>query len=342
MSDVRVAVVGAGILGSRYARVFHEMNNVQLVGVVDPVLEKATSVGELHGAASFGNLDELLREVECDAVAVATPDHLHFRPVMTALEHGKHVLVEKPLATDLHEARTMVEEAKRRGLTLNVNYSQRWVPEYRWIRDQIDNGVIGRPAMVLSSKQDTIFVPTRMIGWAAESSPIFFMSSHDLDLVAWFVGSRAARASAHQHRGVLEARGVAAPDGIDALVTYESGVSASYHSSWIHPNSYPHIVTDRMTIIGERGMIHFESQGRRVECYAEGGGQTITFTGPQTANEVDGRIQGAFTRSLEEFLRSIATGTESSTSAGNTLHVTATQVAIMEALTRAETVDVTL
>ena len=235
----------------------------------------------------------------------------------------------------------MVEEAKRRGLRLNVNYSQRWVPEYMWIKDQIDRGVIGRPTMVLSSKQDTIFVPTRMISWAAGTSPIFFMSSHDLDLVAWFVGSRAARASAHEHRGVLEAKGIAAPDGIDALVTYESGVTASYHSSWIHPNSYPHIVTDRMTIIGDRGMIHFESRGRQVECYAEAGGQTVTFSGPQTANEVDGRIQGAFPRSLGEFLRSISTGEESSTSAARTLHVTATQVAIEEAIARAEAVEIT-
>lgn len=340
MSHVRVAVVGAGILGSRYARVFHEMGGFELVGVVDPVLEKAAAVGDLYTAPSFTSSEHLLSEVQCDAVAVATPDHVHFQPVMAALESGKHVLVEKPLATDLQEARTMVEEAERRGLVFNVNYSQRWVPEYVWIKDQIDRGVIGRPAMVLSSKQDTIHVPTRMIAWAAGTSPIFFMSSHDLDLIAWFVGSRAASASAHAYRGVLEARGIDAPDGIDALVTYDSGVAANYHSSWIHPNSYPHIVTDRMTIIGERGMIHFESQGRRVECYAEAGGQTVSFSGPQTANEVDGRIQGAFTRSLEEFLRSITSGGDSSTSAANTLHVTATQVAIMEAITRDETVHV--
>ena len=341
MSDVRVAVVGAGILGSRYARVFHEMRGFELVGVVDPVLEKAAAIGDLYTAPSFASSEHLLSEMECDAVAIATPDHVHFQPVMAALESGKHVLVEKPLATDLQEARSMVEEAERRGLTFNVNYSQRWVPEYVWIKDQIDRGVIGRPTMVLSSKQDTIHVPTRMIGWAAGTSPIFFMSSHDLDLIAWFVGSRAARASAHEYRGVLEARGIDAPDGINALVTYDSGVAANYHSSWIHPNSYPHIVTDRMTIIGERGMIHFESQDRRVECYAEAGGQLVNFSGPQTANEVDGRIQGAFTRSLEEFLRSITTGEESSTSAGKTLHVTATQAAIMEGITRDETVQVT-
>ena len=332
MSDVRAVVVGAGILGSRYARVFFEMDGISLVGIVDPTLEKAVSVGEPYNAPGFDTFEQLLHEVEFDAAAVATPDHLHFQPVMTALECGKHVVVEKPFATDLGEARTMIEEAARRKLTLKVNYSQRWVPEYMWIKDQIDRGVIGRPTMVLSSKQDTIVVPTQMIRWAAETSPIFFMSSHDLDLVAWFIGSRASRASAHDHWGVLEAHGIDAHDGVDALVTYESGVVANFHSSWIHPNSFPHLVTDRMIIIGERGIIRFESEERQVECYAAAGGQTVVFSGPQTANEVQGRIQGAFTRSLHDFLHCVTTREESSTSANQTLHVTATQVAILQAL----------
>jgi predicted dehydrogenase len=170
-----------------------------------------------------------------------------------------------------------------------------------------------------------------MIRWAAETSPIYFMSSHDLDLVAWFLGSQAVRVSAHEHRGVLESRGIPVHDGVDALVTYESGVVASFHSSWIHPDTFPHVVTDRMTVIGEHGMIRFGSEGRRVECYAAMGGQTIVFTGPQTANEVEGRIQGAFTRSMHDFLHCVTVGEESSTSASRTLHVTATQAAILQA-----------
>ncbi len=69
-----------------------------------------------------------------------------------------------------------------------VNFSQRFVPEYAWIKRAIDDGAIGAPRMVITQKFDRIHVPTRMIGWAADTAPIWFMSSHDLDLIHWYLG----------------------------------------------------------------------------------------------------------------------------------------------------------
>ncbi|HET9985621.1 MAG TPA: Gfo/Idh/MocA family oxidoreductase [Longimicrobiales bacterium] len=340
MSKVRVAVVGAGILGRRHARVFHEIEGARLVAVADPSLEKATAAAEPAGALAFEDLGRLLEAVECDVVAIATPDHLHATPVLAALAAGKHVLVEKPLATTLAEARAMVDEAARRGLVLQVNYSQRGVPEYAWMKEQIDAGAIGRPALVQSSKQDTVFVPTRMIRWAAATSPIFFMSSHDIDLVTWFVGGRARRVRAVERRGTLEALGVAAADGVDALVEYDTGAVASFHSSWILPNSYPSITVDRMIVAGETGVLHFESRGRQVECYGASGGRSVTFSGPQTATELDGRLEGAFRASLLGFLDAVRGGTEPATSGARTLHVVEIQAAILESAARGVAVEI--
>lgn len=88
------------------------------------------------------------------------------------------------------------------------------------------------------------------------------MSSHDLDLVSWFLNSRVTRVITHERRGVLEGLSINVHDGVDALITYQTGAVDNFHSSWIHPNSYPHITTDRMTVIGEDGLIHFESRDR--------------------------------------------------------------------------------
>ena len=329
MNEIRVAVVGAGILGKRHARVFGEIEGARLVAVADHTLERARAAA--GGAGAFTSLEELLGSVECDAVAVATPDHQHRDPVSAALLAGKHVLVEKPLATSVADARAMIELAHVRGLTLQVNYSQRWVPEYAWIKQQIASGAIGRPRFVQSSKQDTSYVPTRMISWAAHTSPIWFMSSHDIDLISWFLDDRATSVTAHEARGVLEALGINTHDGVDALIRFAGGATLNLHSSWIHPESYPVIVVDRITIVGDAGVIEFQSRGRQIECYTRAGGTTLSFTGPQTATEVNGRLEGAFRSSLLAFLAAIATGQEAPTSAARTLHVVEIQEAIMAA-----------
>ncbi len=331
MDEIRVAVVGAGILGRRHARVFGEIEGARLVAVADHSLERAQAAALPSGAAAFTNIDALLRDTACDAVAVATPDHLHVQPVLAALRAGKHVLVEKPLATSVADAQMMIDVAAQHELVLQVNYSQRWVPEYAWIKQQIAAGAIGRPRLLQSSKQDTIYVPTRMINWAAATSPVWFMSSHDVDLISWFLGDQAAWVTARETRGVLDALGVRVHDGVDALVHFAGGATASFHSSWINPESYPAITVDRMSIVGETGIIEFQSRGRQVECYTRSGGTTMSFTGPQTATEVNGRIEGAFRNSLLTFLTAIASGQEAATSAARTLHVVEIQEAILEA-----------
>jgi predicted dehydrogenase len=335
MSEIRVVVVGAGILGRRHARVFNEIEGVRVVGVADHSLERAAATG----APAFASLEAALAAVQFDAVAIATPDHLHRVPVLIALAAGKHVLVEKPLATSVADARMMIDAAARQQRVLQVNYSQRWVPEYEWTKHHIASGAIGRPVMIQSSKQDTIHVPTRMITWAASTSPIWFMSSHDIDLITWFLEDTAESAVATEQRGLLEGRGVAVHDGVDAIVKYRGGATVSLHSSWVLHNSYPSITVDRMTIVGEEGVIEFRSQNREIEWYGKSGGTRLEFTGPQTATEVDGRLEGAFRSSLLSFVAAVAGGPEAPTSAARTQHVVEIQEAILTAAAQGRTVQ---
>jgi predicted dehydrogenase len=336
MNEIRVVVVGAGILGRRHARVFSEIEGVRVVGVADHALERAAATG----APAFPSLEAALAAVQFDAVAIATPDHLHRVPALIALAAGKHVLVEKPLATSVADARMMIDAAARQQRVLQVNYSQRWVREYEWIKRHIASGAIGRPVMIQSSKQDTIHVPTRMITWAASTSPVWFMSSHDIDLVTWFLDDTAESVVATERRGVLDGMGVAVHDGVDAVVKYRGGATVNFHSSWVHPNSYPSITVDRMTIIGDEGVIEFRSNGREVEWYGKSGGTTLRFTGPQTANEIDGRIEGAFRSSLLTFLAAVAGGPEAPTAAARTQHVVEIQEAILTSAAQSRTVQI--
>ncbi len=339
-TPLRVAVVGAGLLGTRHARVFHEQPDAATVAVVDVNAARAAAVAEQVGAQPFPSLDAALAAIDIDAVAIATPDHLHRAPVTTALRAGKHVFLEKPLATTAEDTRAIADLDAATPVVTMVNYSQRYVADHAWLKQQVDAGAIGRLQMAVSVKFDTVYVPTGMLSWAAETSPIFFMTSHDLDLVTWYLGARPVEVVAHEARGTLDARGVPVHDGLNALIRFEGGASTSFHSSWVHPTTYPKVADGYLQLIGSAGAIFYNNRTRTAELYNGRGGQTVEFTGPHTADVVDGKITGAFTDSVRHFLTCVQTGQEPDTSPRRTLPVTLAQLAVIESLKTGQPVRV--
>ena len=340
MSQINVAVVGAGILGSRHARVFHEQPEAKLVAIVD-VNPARSDVAQKFGAKFYADIPTLLANEKIDALAIATPDHLHRDPVIAALNAGKHVFVEKPLATTLAEARELANASAKSNCVVMVNYSQRFVSDHLWIKHAIADGRIGKPQMVISVKFDTISVPTGMIrGWSANTSPIYFMSSHDLDMTYWFLNARPTQVFAHETRGTLDAQGIPVHDGLNALIQFEGGVTTNFHSSWIHPNTYPKIADGYMQIIGSDGALMYNNRTRSIEFFNSKGGQKIEFTGPHTADIVNDKVTGAFTESVRHFLACIAEKREPQTSAQNTLVVTEVQAAVIESLKTGQPVKI--
>ena len=214
-----------------------------------------------------------------------------------------------------------------------VNYSQRFVSDHAWMKQKISKGEIGRVQMILSVKFDTLSVPTGMIrGWADKTSPIFFMSSHDLDLAQWFLEANPTEVVAHETRGTLQAMGIDAHDGLNALIQFEGGVSANFHASWIHPNTYLRVADGYMQIIGSQGAIFYNNRTRVAAIFNAAGGQTVTFSGAHTADEVNGQITGAFVASIQHFLDCVRDGREPDTSPRRTLATTLAQAAIVESL----------
>src|SRR5207244_6816373 len=125
-------------------------------------------------------------------VGITTPHSEHCHPVVTAQQGRDHVLVEKPLALTTAEARTMIVAAERANRLLMVNHSMRWIPHFAAIKRSIVSGELGDVVAAHSFKADTIHVPTRMLAWAARSTPAYFLTAHDLDLVHWFVDDEVA------------------------------------------------------------------------------------------------------------------------------------------------------
>ncbi len=134
---INVGVIGVGHLGQHHARIYSELPQARLVGVVDIDQPRRTEIGNRFGAAHFGDYRNLLGQV--DAVSIAVPTLQHREVTLDCLEAGTHVLVEKPLAVTPEEGRQMVHRAKQNGLVLHVGHVERFNPVRDLVHDLISN-----------------------------------------------------------------------------------------------------------------------------------------------------------------------------------------------------------
>lgn len=147
--QLRVGVIGTGGMGARHARNIHsQVGNARLTAVMDIDVDRAAAVAETARAEVFKDGFELIASDSVDAVIIASPDPTHSGFAAACLEHRKHALVEKPLATDLDGAATIVEsEAALGRRLLQVGLMRHYDPQHVAVGDALDRGEIGRPLM---------------------------------------------------------------------------------------------------------------------------------------------------------------------------------------------------
>jgi len=327
---VKVGVIGLGTMGEQYIRAFRNHTLAEVTAVASRAATRARDIAERYSiATACEDWHELIGRPDVDAVYVATPDHLHYEPARAALEAGKHVLIEKPITLDVAEADSLIETARRTRLKLQVAFNHRWLSSYYSGRAAIEAGRIGRPLTAYARKNDTIFVPTEYIPWAARTTPAWFLSCHDIDLVRWFFGAEPVEARAWGVKQVLAARGIDTWDSIQAQVRFAGGAIATFESAWIYPNTFPAIVESFVEVIGERGHLHFDRKCESVEMSTE---QAFTYPKNFLAAEVFGTLRGAYPACLDDFIKAILEDREPSAGVVDGRQVTAVLAAIHRSL----------
>jgi predicted dehydrogenase len=176
MQRLRTAVIGVGYLGRFHAQKYADLPGVELVAVADPCPEARGSVAAQAGCRGVADYRELLGQV--DAVSVVTPTPLHFSIAQDCLEHGVHVLVEKPIAETPAQARALIAAAARRRRVLQVGHLERYNPAVRAL-----SGVLRTPRFVESHR----LAPFRERG--TDVDVVLDLMIHDIDLIQSFVGA---------------------------------------------------------------------------------------------------------------------------------------------------------
>lgn len=173
MQTLRAAVIGAGNMGRHHVRILGSMDDVELVGVVDPDTVRAAAHASAVGAKAYGSIAEL---PEIDLAVIATPTPYHVAAATELLGRGVHVLVEKPLAPTVAEAEALVALAAERGLVLAVGHVERFNAAVSLVASLV------RDPKLVSIERLSPFTPR--IG----DSVVFDLMVHDLDLACWIAG----------------------------------------------------------------------------------------------------------------------------------------------------------
>lgn len=330
MERVRLGVIGLGIMGSLYVKIYSANPLAEVVAVSALRQDQVDEIRSRYGIA-YGYTDyrRMLEHKEIDAIVVATPDRHHFAPTRDALQAGKHALVEKPFTTSVAEADELIRVSRRAGKLVQVAFNHRWLAPYHQTWQSIRSGQIGTPLAGYARKNDTIFVATDYITWAGETTPAWFLSSHDVDLMRWWLAAEPVEARAWGRKEVLAARGIPTYDLIQAQVKFSSGAFVTFESAWVYPNTFPSIVDSFMEVIGAAGHIHLD---RKCESMEMSTNEKFSYPKVFLNCEVFGRTRGAFASCLEDFLFAIIEGKPTAVNAADGRQVTAALNAIHRSL----------
>lgn len=187
--SVRLALVGAGVIGKKHLARITAEPGAELVAIVDPAPHGAEVAAE-HGVPLFADTEAMMSSVNPHGVVVATPTVLHLAPTLAALNAGAHVLVEKPIAATLEQANQIVEASRRTGLNVLVGHQRRYYPLMTRAREIIRDGEIGDLVALNGQwtmrKGESYLAPDWRKKRAA--GPVLTNLIHEMDLLRFLCG----------------------------------------------------------------------------------------------------------------------------------------------------------
>ena len=309
---VCVGVIGGGIWGTYHLLAAKELEGegkVQLVAVATRTEETAVKQSKAFGIKGYTDYRKMIDEEDLDAVTVATPDHLHREMSIYAMERGKHVVVEKPMDLTTSGCRAMVELAEEKGLLLQVDFHKRYDPYNIDVMRKVRDGKIGDPYYAYAYMEDKIIVPTQWLaGWAARSSPFWFIGVHKYDLVRWITGREAVSVLAHGRKGKLLDLGIDTYDAVSASIQMEGGLICTIDVNWILPPQFEAVVNQGLRLVGSEGIIELDTQDRGLRyCFSSDGAITPNLGAIFSDETVFGwkEVKGYFVDSIKDFFLNV-------------------------------------
>ncbi|MDH4117592.1 MAG: Gfo/Idh/MocA family oxidoreductase [Acidimicrobiia bacterium] len=288
-TPIRLAVVGAGKIGTHRALLAGRHPGVERLVIVDLDPDKAQLLAERSGADGWSSdLESVAGDV--DAVIVSTQEGEHVAPVTAALRAGAKVLVEKPLALDLAGADEILEAGDPR-----VGYSMRYAQRYAVAKSEIEAGKLGRLVGGLARVYDTIAIGRTILARSPGAGPVLDILTYVVDVLLWYHPSHPVEVYAKGHGTLLRSEGYEADDLVFAILTFADGSVFDLVVSYSLPANYPIAgLATRFELLGDEGfLIVSEDHGDQVlvsdhgydNVYATDHHLDLAYLGSRTSGE---------------------------------------------------------
>ncbi len=267
-STLRTGVIGCGGLGPSEAKISHELEGIELVGVADVNLESAQAVAGELGVKAFSNHSDLLAE-GLDAVLVVTPTFTHREICVDAANAGIAVFCEKPMALQLDDCDAMIAAAEKNGVPLMLGFVMRYWPIYIDLHKRLENGDIGDLKMVWATRLSGR-PPVGVGQWRLRRDMVggtWSSSCHELDLVLW-MGGAVSSVNGNATFGTFADTDI--EDVFISTMNFANGAIGSLHSGQIYPAG-----ASNFGIAGTKGSIHVNRHSGLNIAHHDGTRETV-------------------------------------------------------------------
>lgn len=290
---VRVAVVGMGLMGTLHARILNSMRDVEVVGVVDIATDRLDAVRAEMGIAGYKDLSEVIDKV--DAVSVTLPDELHVAACTAALAQGKYVLVEKPLATSVADARRILD-AQVQPDRLMVGQLLRFDLRLGELKRRIETGQLGSIEYIKIHRANGRAAVSRLKGRASVTA---FLGVHDLDLLLWLTGANIETVQAIG-RKVFSGQW----DLSLAHLTLDNGIVASVENHWLIHGASARSAFAGIQVFGNKGTASLDLSTDELELSTDELGMTRRIDSRNWSH--DGGVSGgSLRREIEAWIEAV-------------------------------------
>jgi len=320
---IGLAIIGAGRVGLFRASTAVRHPAVEWIGIAEMDQSRGRVVADKVGA-DFVTHDykTLLARPEVNAVIVATDEHLHVGPILAAVEHGKPVLIEKPLATTLADSARVLDAIEKAGVDAVVGYTQRFRRKWMSAKEKVRSGALGEVTLVTSRAFMNRLVAIdnyKRTDDPKTISPMVISGTHALDIVMWYLEAKTpvecyAR-SIDKVLGPLY-------DGIDAtagMIMFADGCVHHLNISWALPITWPGAVYSlEVGIVGSEGVLTIDDTHRDMvlavsrpqgEGYSPDERRLVDFMGSYPPGDVvGGELHGPMAEETNSWLNRVSTG----------------------------------